>query len=287
MPPLARLVTIGAGLIAAAALSGTASAATISGSYSLSSPGRTPQTDQFSTPASASWKFSFRAGGQQDGSGSPATLTAAHQDPWSQPCSDDPEGGATTSSADGVADPDARVHVVPYFNVRAGRGKVVVTASSAQAGTAQASTDRHCAPPLDSDNGVTAGQLDVGQLFGTLPNEGAWATVRQRDGSWTASGSKRISQGADVGDPMTATASVRLSGPVLSFNAYCHVPTKRELHGAHSVKAALAILKAAGFPKPFVNVNDRSGARYYVDASNRKTEWDVCGPSSVTLLQST
>jgi hypothetical protein len=84
---------------------------------------------------------------------------------------------------------------------------------------------------------------------------------------------------------MTATASVRLSGPVLSFNSYCHVPTKHELRKARSVKAALAILKAAGFPKPFVEVEHRSGARYYVDDRNRRTEWDVCGPGSVTLLE--
>jgi hypothetical protein len=283
MSPLARAVTIGAALFAAAALPGAASAGTVTGTYSLRSPGRTPQTDQFSTPASASWKFSFRAGGQQDGSGWPATLTAAHQDPYSQPCSDDPEGGAITSSVDGVVDPDARISVIPYFNVRAGRGKVVVTATN-QPGTAQGSTDRHCAPPLDSDNGVSTSPFDVGQLFGTLPNEGDFALVRQHDGSWMASGSKQLSQG-DVGAPMTATATVRLVGSVLSFNSYCHVPTKRELRGARSVKAAVAILKAAGFPKPFVQVSDRSGGHYYVDASNRKSEWDVCGPRSVTLLQ--
>src|SRR3954453_23441283 len=187
-----RSAVLAAVVVATAALPGAAPAATITGSYSLSSPGLSQQTGDFSTPASAAWSFSFRAGGQQDGSGSPATLTTAHQDPYSKPCGDDPSTGATTTSVDGVTDSDARVSVIPYFNVRAGRGKAVVFAEQGQPGSAQMSIDRQCAPPLDSDNGVTTTSVSVSQMFSNVPNEGDFALVRQRDGSWTAKGSKRI-----------------------------------------------------------------------------------------------
>jgi hypothetical protein len=279
-----RMLAALVALLAATALPAAASAGTASGTLTFDSGGLIHPTEPYQQASTATWNFAFTFLRNSDGEGWPAALAAFHQVPLSVPCT--PDGGGTiTTSVDGVVSAAAKVRVVVYLNLHTGRGKAAVMANANDAGSSTSTTVRACDAPLDADNGTTTSTLDIGSLLINMPHSIDWPIVRGRDGAWTGGGSRGVPGGDTFAASRATLTGLRLVGSAPSLNAFCHVPTRRELRTAHSVAAAKRVLAAYGFPRPYVDVTRRTGGRYQVDMRNMRSEWDVCGPRSVTLIE--
>lgn len=91
--------------------------------------------------------------------------------------------------------------------------------------------------------------------------------LRPRNGVWGASGSAT----ADNGGALTITVSydVKLVGPMKGWLGICTVPRDRDLAAARSGRAALAIMRKAGFPGARLGGRQKTAyhrrGRFFVD----------------------
>jgi hypothetical protein len=74
--------------------------------------------------------------------------------------------------------------------------------------------------------------------------------LRPRNGGWSGSGSAPVDNGSELA--ITVSYDVKLLGPMKGWLGLCNVPRDKDLAKARSARAALAIMRKAGFP----------GARY-------------------------
>jgi hypothetical protein len=144
--------------------------------------------------------------------------------------------------------------------------------------------------PCPSQGDFPQSEDDVAPIFGAGSDQSAVpfgipiylqsfdVPLREHNGTWSATGSVHDKVLGSL--PIDLSYDVKLVGPLSSWTAICVVPADRDLAKARSAKAAVSILKRAGFPHAryggkFVTRYHRHG-RYFVDEKFTSSGFSEC-----------
>lgn len=254
----------------ALAVPASASAAGISGSYSVTEGS-----------AAAAWSFSALLGGNSDGT-IPARLTSASTPDIVEPCDAINGMGTVTTRVPGVADAAARLRLAILLDVRRGVGSLTLYPPVQRAGQVLTQRITACEPPADAENGTLTSTFDATFLFPNLvAKPRPWTIKRGRDGAWTGLQTQSLYG-------QTQHAKVRLVGSGGAMNAGCRAPSAYEMRKVSTARGAIAFLASAGFTRPRTATRPSRTVprgRYFV-AGYEYGPWMLCGSRTVTLVKS-
>jgi hypothetical protein len=246
--------------------------ARVTGTYVVTSVGKSEVLGVFDTAGSATWSFDAKPSQRL----LPATLTQAAYGPYSYPCTESGGGMVTESVAAPGADPGAGFDFAIIADLLRGRTRATLRLLP-DSGYARKATDQECTGAVD--NGVTTQDVDAAGMFpnGTVGYD-PWPMKLDSSGHWHIDGVQTESGGAGNGSSRAEVHAV-LTGTLKELRAACTVPTVKQLHRVKSFKQGIALVIKAGFGKPHtgvVHIAWTPKGHYYVDEIG-DTELMPCG----------